>query len=132
MILFHGLDRWLTKVGSISRASLIIGEGVGEGDLRQVSESLRRLDAPVTGAERALAAAILIDEAGVRGLAVRFSHARREGASLDEIAREEMDGPSRPLWLDARSLRWLGHRDAARKQVCAMVLAEVELEDAPD
>lgn len=132
MILFHGLDRWLRKMGSVSRACLVIGEPVSESDLRQVSESLRRLDAPATPAERALAAAILIDAAGARGLALRMSHARREGTALEEIAREEVDTPQRPPWLDARSLRWLEQRDAARRRACSLILAELKLEDAPD
>lgn len=131
MILFHGLARWLNKVGSISRASLIIGDGVSESDLRQVSESLRRLDAPVSPAERAIAAATLIDDAGARGLALRMSHARREGSSADEIAREEADAVPRPSWLDERSLAWIDRRDAARKLACAMILAELDLEDSP-
>lgn len=131
LLLFHGLERWLKKVGSISRASLIIGEGVSEGDLRRVSESISRLDSPVTPAEKALAAAILIDDAGARGLAVRFAHARREGTSADEIAREEMGPSERPPWLDPLASRWLDSRDATRREVCARVLGELELEDAP-
>lgn len=131
LLLFHGLERWLKKVGSISRASLVIGEGVSEGDLRRVSDSLSRLDAPVTPAEKALAAAILIDASGARGLAVRFAHARREGSSADEIAREEMSPSKRPSWLDSRASQWLDRRDATRREVCARVLGELGLEDAP-
>ncbi len=132
LLLFHGLERWLKKVGSVSRASLIIGEGVSEGDLRRVSESLSRLDSPVTPAEKALAAAILIDASGAHGLAVRFAHARREGSSAVEIAREEMGPSERPSWLDPRATQWLDRRDATRREVCARVLGELQLEDAPD
>src|SRR5882724_1933021 len=55
LLLFHGLGRWLEKVGNLSRAVLTIG--LSESELRQTAGSIRNLAAPSTDAERALAAA---------------------------------------------------------------------------
>ena len=77
LLLFQGLGKWLEKVGNVSRTVLAVG-GITETDLWKTSASIRRLDSPETAAERAVAAAILIDQAGVRGLALKFVAARRE------------------------------------------------------
>src|SRR5438477_8273822 len=74
LIAFHRLGRWLEKVGNISRTVLAVPE-LTESDLRRTAASIARLDAPMSEAERAVAAAILIDSAGVRGLAERFVRA---------------------------------------------------------
>ncbi len=78
LLAFRGLGKWLDKVGNLSRTLLSV-DGLTERELRATAASIRRLDAPVSDAERAVAAAILIDNAGVRGLAERVTRARREG-----------------------------------------------------
>ena len=67
LILFHALPGWLDKVGNLSRTLLACD--VTEGELRQTAASLKRLDRPETDAERVVASAIAIDNAGVYGLA---------------------------------------------------------------
>jgi len=130
LLLFSGLGRWLNRMGNVSRAALIIGKGVSESDLRRVGEAIRRLDDPQSAAERAVATAGLIDAAGARGLALRFSTARREGTSPDEIVKEELQGAEPlPDWLDERSRRWLGLRADRRKAMCQMIVDEIELQD---
>ena len=89
LLLFHGLGRWLEKVGNLSRAMLTVG-GLDEAALRRTAASIRKLDAPESDAERVVAAAILIDRSGVRGLAQRFSAARREGQSVVDVLREAL------------------------------------------
>src|SRR5207244_6926140 len=71
LLLFHGLGRWLEKIGNLSRTTLAVG-GLSESELRQTAASIESLGAPESDAERAIAAAILIDKAGVRGLAERL------------------------------------------------------------
>ena len=66
LLFFHRLGTWLEKVGHLSRTLLGV-PGVTDAELRQTAASIRRLDAPATDAERAVAAAVLIDCAGVRG-----------------------------------------------------------------
>src|SRR5512141_753395 len=60
LVLFHILGTWLEKVGNISRTTLAV-EAVTEAELRRTAASIRRLDAPVTDAEKSVAAAVLID-----------------------------------------------------------------------
>ena len=94
-----------------------------EGELRRTAASIRRLDAPATEAERAVAAAVLIDEAGVRGLAERFGRARREGISIADIAREEP--PPVPEWMTEPAREWLLKRREQRAAVCRTLLEEM-------
>src|SRR5689334_822676 len=75
LLLFHGLGRWLEKMGNASRTTL--ATGVPEEMLRETAASIARLEEPVSDAERAVAAAILIDNAGARGLAERLARSRR-------------------------------------------------------
>src|SRR6266576_2939755 len=63
LLAFHLLGSWLDKVGNLSRTAL--NTDISETELRQTAASIRRLDAPVTEEERAVAAAILIDRGGV-------------------------------------------------------------------
>ena len=128
LLLFHGLGKWLDKVGNITRVTLTFPE-ISEGELRSVAQSIRRLDAPVTPAERAVAAAILIDNAGVRGLALRFAAARREGHSVTDVVREAVADAWIPEWVPEVAREWLGRRHEARRRFCAAVLDELALED---
>ncbi len=128
LIFFHPLGNWLEKVGNLSRAVLTL-RGVTADELRQTARSIRRLAAPESAAERAVAAAVLIDNAGARGLAERMARARREGTSIAGIARESLDDAPRPEWLDEQSAAWLRMRYDARVRVANAVLAELELSD---
>ena len=64
-LLFHGLGRWLEKMGNLSRTALAVG--LSEQELRQTAASIQRLDAPAGDAERALASAVLVGTAVLPG-----------------------------------------------------------------
>ncbi len=130
LLLFHGLGRWLDKVGNASRTALAVPE-VSETDLRQTAMSIKRLEHPVTDAERAVAAALLIDQAGVRGLTEHFTRARREGNSLMDVLRGVLSDVVVPEWLPPNAEAWLHARREARREVCKRLLEELSLDDAP-
>lgn len=127
LLLFHGLGRWLEKVGNLSRA--VLTAGVSEGALRKTGASIRRLDEPSTDAERAVAAALLIDSAGVRGLAERLSRSRREGSSVLDVVRNALADATEPEWLPESSRPWLAIRRESRREVCRRILTEMALDD---
>jgi len=127
LLLFHGLGRWLEKVGNLSRAVLTIG--LSEAELRTTAASIRRLDEPSTAAERALAAALLIDSAGVRGLTDRLSRSRREGSSVLDVVRNALADAAEPEWLPEPAREWLQQRREARREMCLRILAETALGD---
>jgi hypothetical protein len=127
LLLFHGLGRWLEKVGNLSRA--VLTTGLSEGELRATAASIRRLDDPSTDAERAVAAALLIDSAGVRGFAERLSRSRREGSSVPDVVRNALADVIEPPWLPENARAWLAARYEARREVCQRILAEVALKD---
>lgn len=127
LLLFHGLGRWLEKVGNLSRAVLTIG--LPEGELRRTAASIRNLAEPSTDSERALAAALLIDSAGVRGLAERLSRARREGSSVLDVVRNALADATEPEWLPDSARAWLLLRREARREMCRTILAEIALDD---
>lgn len=125
LLLFHRLGKWLERVGNLSRTLLAV-PGVTEQELRQTAASIRRLDEPVTEAERAVAAAILIDGAGVRGLTEHFARARREGNSTMDVLRAALSEVSVPDWLPPRAEELLHARREARRGVCRRLLEELE------
>jgi len=129
LLLFHGLGRWLEKVGNLSRAALTTG--LSEGELRATAASIRRLEDPSSDAERAVAAALLIDGAGVRGLAERLSRSRREGSSVLDVVRNALADAVEPAWLPENARAWLARRWEARRRMCDAVLSELRLADAP-
>jgi hypothetical protein len=122
LILFHKLGRWLEKVGNLSRASL--ATGISEADLRRTAASIARLDDPQTDAERAVAAAILIDAAGPRGLAERFAHARREGKSVIDVAKLARTENDVPDWMSENARAMLAGRRKTRNEFCEAILAD--------
>ena len=126
LVLFHLLGTWLEKLGNLSRVKLAIAD-LTEEELRRTAASIRRLDAPESEAERAVAAAILIDGAGVRGFAEKLSRSRREGQSILDVARTEVAQP--PAWMDERARNWLAARSAERRRVCQLLFAEMAGED---
>ena len=128
LLAFHKLDKWLDKVGNISRTVLAVSD-VNETELRKTAASIRRLDEPVTEAERAVAAAILIDSAGVRGLAEHFARARREGSSQMDVLRNVLSDVFVPEWLPDTATEWLHARREARRAVCKRLLEELSLDD---
>lgn len=128
LLLFHRLGRWLDKVGNVSRTILGV-TGLTEAELRRTAASIGRLHAPVSEAERAVAAAVMIDEAGVRGLTEYFTRARREGMSLMDVLRNALSDVALPEWLPERAEEWLHQRREARRAVCRRLLEELQLED---
>ncbi|HET7434953.1 MAG TPA: hypothetical protein VFN10_09610 [Thermoanaerobaculia bacterium] len=130
LLLFHRLGRWLDKVGNLSRTLLVTG--LHEDELRATAASIRRLDEPVSEAERAVAAAVLLDESGVRGLTDRLMHARREGSTALDVVRAAMSDVEVPEWLPARARPWLHARREARREVCRRLFAELAGEDLTD
>jgi hypothetical protein len=130
LLVFHGLRGWLERVGNISRTALIVGSGLSETHLRQVLASLKRLDAPQTAEERALASALFVDQAGVRGLVSRLLHARREGTGPTELARELLaSSVPLPEWLVPAARPWVIARWMNRRMVCEELLRESSVED---
>ena len=127
LLLFHGLGRWLEKIGNVTRTVLAV-PAIGEDELRAVLGSIRRFDAPESDAERAVAAAILIDGAGVRGLAETISRSRREGSSLMDVLRTALSDGGEPDWLSPEARAWLRRRREARREMCRMILEELSLD----
>jgi len=127
LLLFHGLGRWLEKVGNLSRA--VLTTGLSESELRATAASIRRLGDPSTDAERAVAAALLIDGAGVRGLAERLSRSRREGSSVLDVVRNALADAIEPAWLPENARAWLAARYEARREMCRRILSELGLSD---
>lgn len=123
LLAFHLLDNWLEKVGNVSRTALAVA-GIEETELRRTAASIRRLDEPATEAERAVAAAVLIDRAGARGLAERFAAARREGRSVAEVARDALREHDSPEWLSEEARADLERRRGLRNAFCLQLLDE--------
>ncbi|HKR63373.1 MAG TPA: hypothetical protein VJZ00_06540 [Thermoanaerobaculia bacterium] len=127
LLLFHRLGPWLQKVGNLSRTLLAV-EGVTEEELHATAASIRRLEEPVTEAERAVAAAVLIDGAGVRGLTEQFARAKREGNSLMDVLRAALSDVRVPEWLSEEAEEWLHRRREARREICKQILDELSLD----
>jgi len=128
LLRFHRLGNWLEKVGNLSRTALAV-DGVSEAELRRTAASIRRLEAPVTEIERAVAAAVLIDGAGVRGLAEQFTRARREGSSQMDVLRNVLSDVFVPEWFPETAEEWLHARREARREFCKRLLEELSLDD---
>ena len=128
LLAFQGLGKWLDRVGNISRTVLVTGV-VSEDELRRVAGSIRRLETPVSGYERAVAGARLIDVAGVRGLAQRFGAARREGQSLLDVVREAVADAWIPEWMPPAGVPLLEKRLEARRRFCSAILEELNEPD---
>jgi hypothetical protein len=128
LLRFHRLGKWLDKVGNASRTLLAVN-GLTDVELRQTAMSIQRLDEPVTDAERAVAAAVMLDAAGVRGLTELFTRARREGSSLMDVLRAALSDVAVPDWLSPRAEEWLHKRREARREVCKRLLEELALDD---
>ena len=122
LLAFHRLGHWLDKVGNLTRTAL--ATGASEAQLHRVAASIRRLDAPQSDAERAVAAATIIDAAGVRGLAERLTRARREGLSVDDVARVGLREVEVPEWFTAQARVMLLERAELRRDVCRRILGE--------
>ena len=120
LILFSGLEKWLGKPRNYSR--VLLNAAITEDELRATLDSLGRLDAPQSDNERAVAAAMMIDAAGVRGFAERLTHARREGISIADLAREEL--PEVPEWVPAPARVMIEERRTERARFCEAILSE--------
>ncbi len=130
LILFSGLRKWLERIGNFSRTTLALQGVVDEATLGRTLRSLRRLDAPVTAEEIALASALRIDDTGVHGLARKMARAKREGGSPAEVARAILDEePSVPDWMSEEAAEWLSRREKQEKELCKQLLTELEGRD---
>ncbi len=130
LLRFRGIGGWLNKVGNLSRTLLTVRD-VSERELRNIADSIRRLDDPQSEVERAVAAAVLIDGSGVRGLAERMARARREGLSVADVVREVLGDSSCPQWMPDRGRPLLLLRQEARRALCRQILEETALRDLP-
>jgi hypothetical protein len=129
LLLFHRLGRWLDKVGNLTRTVLAVG-GLTEAELRRTAASIARLEQdPRTDAEHAVAAAVMIDSAGVRGLTELFTRARREGSSLMDVVRAALSDVATPEWLPPLAIEWLHQRREVRRALCKHLLDELDLAD---
>ena len=130
LLLLQGLGPWLRKVGNVSRTLLANPEAVAPAELERAGASLRRLHEPESAIERALSAALLIDQAGVFGLMHRLGQARREGSSPEEVVRTiASEETALPAWLPAEAMVMLKGRIARRQEVCRMIDEEEKLGD---
>jgi hypothetical protein len=124
LLLFHGLSKWLAKVGNVSRTALAVPD-VSEDDLRRTAAAAARLSDPQSDLERAVAAAILIDGSGARGLAQKIAAAKREGHTLTDVIREAAADRWIPDWLPASARPLLEKRFEAKKRFCEALLEEL-------
>ncbi|HEV8433295.1 MAG TPA: hypothetical protein VGR95_07775 [Thermoanaerobaculia bacterium] len=125
LLAFHLLGHWLEKVGNASRTAL--NTGISEAELRKTAASIRRLDAPLTDEERAVASAILIDGAGPRGLAEKLARGRREGRTVADTAREALADTHVPDWMSEEAREMLLRRRASRDTFAQAILDESSL-----
>jgi hypothetical protein len=68
---------------------------------------------------------MLIDGAGVRGLAQRIAGARREGHTLTDVIREAVTDAWIPAWLPESARPMLEKRFEARRKFCEALLEEL-------
>jgi superfamily I DNA/RNA helicase len=130
LLLTQRLGSWLKRVGNLSRIVLGSAGRVSEQEMRDVASLLQTLDRPSDAGAIALAAAIRIDEAGVRGLATRIAQARREGSSPADVARTEIAEDLPDLeWMPEAAQTWLKQRLERRRAVCRSILEEMSLDD---
>ena len=129
LLLFQRLGNWLDRVGNVSRTVLAVGGGLTEGELRRTALSIRKLDAPESPIEKVVAASVLIDRAGLRGLAQRFASSRREGQSILDVIREALAETWIPEWVPESGRPWLERRNEAKRAYCARILDELALKD---
>ncbi|HVT45591.1 MAG TPA: hypothetical protein VMT00_14520 [Thermoanaerobaculia bacterium] len=130
LLLFSGLASWLSRVGNLSRTALALRGVVSEDDLRRLAARLKDPGEPATAAERAVAAARLVDRSGLRALLERLSRARREGSSLREILEDTLAMTEElPAWLPDQAAAWVASRQERTKSVCRALLDELEHSD---
>lgn len=122
LLAFHRLGNWLDKVGNLTRTALVTG--IDEAALHRTADAIRHLDAPRSDAECAVAAAVIIDAAGVRGLAERLTRARREGLTVEDVARAGLREVEVPEWFSAKARILLLERAELRRDVCRRILGE--------
>ena len=125
LILFQRLGKWLDKPRNFSRAVLVLEPTITTMELRRAARVLSSLENPTEAAAIALAAAAIIDAAGLRGLAEDFASARREGTTALEIAAGSLahDEPL-PEWFPEQGHTLIDQRRQRRREVCRMLLDE--------
>lgn len=128
LLLFHRLGNWLDKMGNFSRTLLATGGAVSEEELRRTALSIRTLATPSNEIERAVASAVLLDDAGLRGFVEKLSRARREGLSLEEVARDALAESRVPEWLTDEAQQRLKSRLETRRRFCLALLEELRPE----
>jgi len=125
----HPLGSWLKKTGNRSRALLSLQGVASAEELFRVESSITRLDHPVSELETALASALIIDRAGVRGAVQQLASARREGLTIDEAVQKLSDVEPIPLWMSEKALTCLRGRLKARAAFVESVQRETALQD---
>ena len=125
LLLFHGLGRWLDKVGNLSRLRLAIPE-IEEIELRRVSAAIARAATPATPMEAAVAAALVIDRSGIFGVAEQLMKSRREGSTIRDIALRGLIVEEPPLWMPEIGRQMFRERANARRRFCIQLLEEME------
>lgn len=125
----HPLGSWLRKPGNRSRALLALSGIVSDKELFRVENSISRLEAPQTISEIALASAMLIDRAGVRGAVQQLASARREGLTIDEAVQKLLEDEPAPSWMPENALELWNQRRKARAGFIHSFQNETELRD---
>ena len=123
LLLLYPAAKWLEKPRNFSR--LALAGAASEEELRGALGSLKRLEHPQSGEQRAIAAAMLIDRSGVRGLAESFAHARREGRSIADVARDAIAENTIPEWMSDEAAAMLEERLVERRKFCEALLRQV-------
>ena len=126
----HPLGSWLRKTGNRSRALLALKGIATDQELFRVENSISRLEVPQTALEIALASALLIDRAGVRGAVQQLASARREGLTIDEAVQKLAEDEPSPTWMSPKALEWLNGRKKSRIDFIRSFQTETELLDS--
>lgn len=130
LALFHRLGGWLARPGNVANVAQATGGLLPQSTLEATASSLQRLRDPETEDERAIASAIEIEEAGIRGTLRKLLQARREGRSHFDTAREIAVADEKvPSWMSAQAGAMLRQRTEKGKKLCRDLLEEAELRD---
>jgi hypothetical protein len=132
MVLFHRLGRWIAHPGNSEMIGRVSGGLLTGAMIDQLTESLRRLDAPETDMEKLVASAVAIEAAGVRGFLNRAANAYRTGRTVEEVAIEEIESPGEaPRWMSQDAATMLSARRARARAAARALLEELQLSDTP-
>lgn len=132
MVLFHRLGRWIAHPGNSEMIGRASGGLLTASMIDQLTESVRRLEAPETDLEKLVASAIAIEAAGIRGFLNRAANAYRNDRTVEEVAIEEIESPGAiPGWMSPDAATMLSARRARARAAARALLEELQLSDAP-